>query len=233
VVTDKNVYFMFAMALEINAQMTSSLRVPLFKEVAGDAPMERLSALLDKEAKHPLAFAPWKAYPYHPQVGYAIAHNNDYIFLKYYVAERFVAAAHGATNAPVYEDSCVEFFISFDEKGYYNLEFNSLGVWLAAFGTARDSRSFLAEERIRKIRSQTVLTREGGGDAVHWTITLAIPREVFQFHALPSLGGVQGRANFYKCGDCLPEPHYLAWSEIESPEPDFHLPQFFGTVVFE
>jgi len=31
----------------------------------------------------------------------------------------------------------------------------------------------------------------------------------------------------------LDEPHYLAWSNIIAPEPNFHLPQYFGTLYFE
>lgn len=223
---------MIPVAVEKNGPMTNRLSVPFFKEVPGNIPIERLSSLLHKEAKTELGFAPWKAYPYQPQVSYVMAHNNESIFLKFYVTEQFVSAAHGAINAPVYEDSCVEFFIGFDETGYYNFEFNCIGACLAAFGGDRDSRRLLAEESIGKIRSQAVVTREGGKEAVHWTITLAIPLEVFEFHCLSSLSGVQSRANFYKCGDGLPEPHYLCWSEVESPEPDFHRPQFFGTLSF-
>lgn len=223
---------MIPVAVEKNGPTTNLLSVPFFKEVQSDIPIERLSSLLHKEAKNDLTFAPWKAFPYQPQVSYVLAHNNESIFLKFYVTEQFVSAAYGATNAPVYEDSCVEFFISFDESGYYNFEFNCIGACLASFGSTRSSRELLTEESIGKIRSQAVVTREGGKEAVHWTITLAIPLEAFEFHSLPSLSGVRCRANFYKCGDALPEPHYLAWSEIEAPEPDFHLPQFFGTLSF-
>ena len=212
---------------------TNGLSVPFFKEVADDISIERLSSLLHKEARNQLAFAPWKAYPYQPEVSYVMAHNNACIFLKFYVTERFVAAAYGAANAPVYEDSCVEFFIGFDETGYYNFEFNCIGACLASFGSARARRRLLAEESIGKIRCQAVVTRNNGEAAVRWTITLAIPLAAFEFHHLASLSGVRCRANFYKCGDRLPEPHYLTWSGIESAEPDFHRPEFFGTVVFE
>jgi hypothetical protein len=224
---------MLPVAVEMNGPTTNLLSVPFFNEVPGDIPIERLSSLLHKEAKNALACAPWKAYPYQPEVSYVMAHNNECIFLKFYVAEQFVAAAYGATNAPVYEDSCVEFFISFDETGYYNFEFNCIGACLASFGSTRGNRGLLTEESIGKIRSQAVVTRNGGEEAVRWTITLAIPLAAFEFHSLASLSGVRCRANFYKCGDGLPAPHYLTWSEVESPEPDFHLPQFFGTVAFQ
>jgi len=39
----------------------------------------------------------------------------------------------------------------------------------------------------------------------------------------------QGRlfkANFYKCGDELPLPHYLSWNPIYTETPDFYRPDF-------
>lgn len=67
---------------------------------------------------------------------------------------------------------------------------------------------------------------------VAWTLTLIIPKDVFVYHQLASLHGQAGRANFYKCGDLLTDPHFTAWSNIRSPEPNFHLPEFFGAIQF-
>jgi hypothetical protein len=36
--------------------------------------------------------------------------------------------------------------------------------------------------------------------------------------------------NFYKCGDKCMHPHYLSWSPIGLPEPNFHCPEFFGKI---
>ncbi len=44
--------------------------------------------------------------------------------------------------------------------------------------------------------------------------------------------GHRAAANFYKCGDETAVPHYGAWSPIDTPQPDFHRPEFFGEVVF-
>ncbi len=43
--------------------------------------------------------------------------------------------------------------------------------------------------------------------------------------------GLEGRANFYKCGDETEFPHYGAWS-LRDGGPDFHRPEFFGSIVF-
>src|SRR5688500_16662782 len=80
------------------------------------------SSRLDSFEKHLLDNVPWPSYPYKPNVQFSIAHTGDHIFLKYYVREKAIRAAAGNVNGKVWEDACVEFFISFDHTGYYNLE---------------------------------------------------------------------------------------------------------------
>ena len=43
-----------------------------------------------------------------------------------------------------------------------------------------------------------------------------------------TLDGQKVRGNIYKCGDKLPVPHFISWSPISTPAPDFHCPRFFG-----
>lgn len=163
-----------------------------------------------------------------------MAYNRDCLFLKYDVKENAVLARYRNTNDPVYKDNCVEFFIAFNgEKQYYNLEFNSLGTCLAGFGQSREDRQLLSESTISKIKHAGNL-QEVAPDSqqVSWQLTLAIPAAVFSKHTITDFEGAQVRANLYKCGDDLPEPHYLAWSPIQHPQPNFHLPEFFGEMKF-
>ena len=130
----------------------------------------------------------------------------------------------------------MEFFLGFgNELGYYNFEFNAIGTCLAGFGRGRENRELLPEALIQKIKSRAAVTRvtrendNGNGD-MGWELTLMIPLEVFCHHSFTSLKGQQCHANFYKCGDELPEPHFLTWNYIESADPDFHRPEFFGEI---
>jgi hypothetical protein len=68
--------------------------------------------------------------------------------------------------------------------------------------------------------------------AVSWELTLMVPLELFYHHQWTTLKGKIARINFYKCGDELPQPHFLSWMPIDSAEPDFHLPEFFGELKF-
>ena len=58
------------------------------------------------------------------------------------------------------------------------------------------------------------------------------PVKAFFHHKIKALKGKTIRANFYKCGDKLTVPHYLTWSTVGTPKPDFHRPEFFGMVRF-
>ena len=211
------------------------LTVPFLDNVDKSSSMEHLSLLLAMQEKHLIGTTPWPEYAYKPDAYFAIGYGNDCIVLKYNVKEKAIRAVYNQPNEPVYEDSCVEFFISFgNEPGYYNFEFNCIGTCLLGFGKGRENRELLPESVIRLIKTDARLTQENNqvyGD-VSWELTLMIPLAVFNHHSFTSLKGQQCRANFYKCGDKLPEPHFLTWSNIESPEPDFHRPEFFGKLTF-
>jgi hypothetical protein len=215
------------------AGVEPQLEVHYSERLPHHADMDVVSSVLEEQEKVVLAHAPWPLFPYTPDVRFSLLHAGDCLFLKFYVEERTVVAAHADTHSAVYKDACVEFFVSLDEDGYYNFEFNSTGTCLAAFGKGREGREFLPVEAVDHIRRRAVIDRIPEHSAVRWTLTLAIPLSSFVYHNLSSLRGVTCRANFYKCGDDLPDPHFLCWAPVDTPEPDFHQSQYFGTLVFE
>ena len=213
---------------------TKSLSVPHIASLLHYKDMNNISTVLDGLKKTAVNMAPWQAtFPYKPKVNFTMAHTEGFIFLKFYVSEKAIRAVNTDSNGAVYEDSCVEFFVNFDEKGYYNIECNCIGTMLMGFGPERNNRERLPAEVIRKIQFQATLNNNTKDKIIDWTMTLAVPLSVFIYHPSLSLSGKTGRANFYKCGDKLPEPHYLTWSTIEFAKPNFHLPAFFGKVNFE
>ena len=46
-------------------------------------------------------------------------------------------------------------------------------------------------------------------------------------------GTITMMANFYKCADLTSTPHFLSWAPIDTPEPDFHRPEFFAPITLE
>ena len=188
------------------------------------------SSVLNQQNKHAIDCLNWPAFPYKPSVFFSMAYTNDALLLKYFVQEKFAIATVTNTNGDVYKDSCVEVFLSFDKKHYYNLEFNCKGVARVEYGRERKDRTFLPVDVVQQIKTVVSSTRQGAETA--WELTVVIPFTVFIYDAIDSLSGKTIRGNFYKCGDELPLPHFLSWSPIQSHEPDFHLPQFFGKIMF-
>jgi hypothetical protein len=207
-----------------------NLRVPRM-QLDDDADLQSIARSLETFPSIELAFVPWPAYAYKPEARFCIAHNGSSIFLQYHIRESAVRAAVWQTNGPVWEDSCVEFFIAFDETGYYNLECNAAGTMHIAFGKHRAKRRCLDADVIRSVRRQAFIY--SGGGETWWKLTTVIPARMLVHHDIVNFSGKNATANFYKCGDRLPQPHYLAWNPVEAPEPDFHLPQYFGTLQFE
>ena len=88
------------------------------KEIAA----AEISDLLDRNEIAPkyISTANWPdEFPYTPDVRFRIAHNGSMILLEYTVAEDYIRAMAKEDNGPVWEDSCVEMFITFDNFNYY------------------------------------------------------------------------------------------------------------------
>ncbi len=178
----------------------------------------------------------WKDYNYKPDVSLAIAYSDREIFLKYYVTEDYCKAEKTKTNEMVCEDSCVEFFVSPEDDGiYYNLEFNAIGTCLLGTGTGRENSTRANPEIISRIRRLASAGERPFGEVKgkhSWTLTLAVPLDVFFHHHIKELKGKTFRANFYKCGDMLSVPHYITWNPVGTENPDYHRPEYFGLLRF-
>lgn len=181
----------------------------------------------------------WDNYPYKPDVKFRIAYSDTEIFLQYNVKESAIKAIYGEDKASLpYKDSCVEFFMAFEEDSlyYYNLEMNCIGFGTLGKGAGRGKRTNLGIEDMATIRRESSLGNTPFGTIekeTEWTLTLAIPIKLFDIEEISQIKGRVVRANFYKCGDDMPLPHYLSWNPIDNPRPNFHLPKYFGKLLFE
>ena len=213
-----------------------ALQVPYISTDYHKNSMKEIALVLDELPRQNIECCPWPAYSYRPEVTFSIGYDLTSIYLKFYVTEETILVRYNKTNDPVYKDSCVEFFISFENDiNYYNLEFNSLGTCLAGYGPDQENRMLLCPELLQLIRKDVVLSSPSSYNSVknyRWQLTLGIPIQVFSSHSISSLKGCLARANFYKCGDELPKPHYLSWKNIKAPGPNFHQPNFFGILRF-
>jgi hypothetical protein len=184
-----------------------------------------------------IACVNWAEFPYQPEVKFRAAHTGDAILLHYQVTEASVRAVALADDGRVWEDACVEFFLSPEGNDfYYNFECNCVTKLLLHGGPAGGERPTASEEVLKSVKRWSSLGTEPFEERVGectWEVALVIPASAIFRHEIETFNGKTMRANFYKCGDKLQTPHFLSWAPIELPKPKFHCPEFFGELVFE
>ncbi len=207
-----------------------TLRIPLiadFEEVDLDTALELEGArfLVDQ--------VNWPAeYPYAPFCAGRIARTEDSLIVDFRCSGLDLRAQNTEDNGSQWEDSCVEVFVENpDGKEYYNFEVNPLGKVLAAKGSGRADRVKRPAEEMEEIlrTAQFEGPQDYDGGIWNWRVTLVIPFTLLG--ADPDNLPGKLRANFYKCGDKTAHPHFLSWSPIDVPSPDFHRPEFFGELI--
>ncbi|MEI7828453.1 MAG: carbohydrate-binding family 9-like protein [Prolixibacteraceae bacterium] len=199
-----------------------------YQDIAGELKRSGASATIDK--------VNWQEYPFQPKVQIHAGYSKVYLWLLYEVKGDYFRAISTVDQQPVWQDSCVEFFVSRDidinaenqtDIVYQNFEFNSLGICLSASGT-KSNRESLRQDQLKQILRFPGIKKQKmpvERDPFDWELLVAIPLDLIGL-----MPGKVFRANFYKCGDLTRKPHYLSWSSILSTEPDFHLPFFFGEI---
>jgi hypothetical protein len=166
--------------------------------------------------------------------------RNIYVFFK--VEDQYVRAVAQKPNDPVCQDSCVEFFFTPGEdisKGYFNVEINCGGTMLMCHQAARNENKIeVSEQDCRKIKicaSMPKIVEPEIKEPTIWTVQYYLPLEVLEKYVKVKrpAAGVKWRTNFYKCADDTSHPHWSTWSLVNRPKPDFHQPQYFGTLLFD
>jgi len=212
------------------------MRIPILESVSRNTEIEEISILLDTLPQFQLSNQPWAAFKSNCETSFVIAHTGDTICLKFLVKEDVIKVTTYQTNGRVHKDNCVEFFVAFGEqKKYYNIEFNCTGICLIGFGERRLNRRLLEEKLIAKVKTHIKINTMPANSSTRykWEITAIIPIEIFEAGNLTSFHNLKGFGNFFKCGDDLPQPHFYSWNAIDAKSPDFHLPEFFGTLLFD
>jgi len=199
--------------------------------------------------------SPWKDIPsesirnimgakpaHFPKTAVKIAYDAAAIFVMFRVEDRYVCAVAAANQDSVCRDSCVEFFFTPGadvSKGYFNLEMNCGGTMLFHFQTARGMGQIVIPKReldeIESAHSMPRIVEPEISAPVTWTVSYRLPIALLERYCpvSPPAPGEVWRANFYKCGDNTSHPHWLTWSPVNLPKPDFHVPQSFGLLEFQ
>ena len=179
----------------------------------------------------------WLHNGYEPKVEVSLCYTNEALYILFQVHEKEVKAKYVKYNDPVHKDSCVEFFINPFPKysrNYLNFEVNAIGTLHIGFGESRE-REVLSLEEIKRIEVFSSLTGplDQEIDEEKWEIKMKIPLILLETTYKRKFKGEDAKANFYKCGDETKTEHYGCWNPILNDKPDFHLPDFFGSLIFD
>jgi len=179
----------------------------------------------------------WMENDYRPEVVVKACYSKEYIYVKFLVYEKRVIATYLNVGDPVYKDSCVEFFINLfpkETEEYFNIELNAIGTIKMGYGIKRN-RKYLTAADLTNMKVITSIKKPVTGfhGSDHWKLYCVIPIKVFEKVYNRKFKGNDAIGNFYKCGDETEFKHYGMWNLIDNPKPDFHLPEYFGKIIFE
>jgi len=176
-----------------------------------------------------------------PAVQAKMMYDDANLYVIFNVNDRYVRCMVTEINGPVYEEPAVEFFFSPDPEfpdRYFNLEINCGGTPLMHYNDfSKKQRNPLGLADIEEVEIAHSLPKVVDPEItgpVTWTIEYKIPIVMLEkyskvIHPKP---GTAWRANFYKIAEQGSNIHFLTWSPVKNPVPNFHLPQFFGTIQF-
>ena len=179
----------------------------------------------DKAQEGQIAHQRWKEFYQPINTTFKILRGPEGISVLMHTDEKNLVCTKTKENDRVCMDSCMEFFLKPDplDGRYINFEFNPKGVMNSSIGTGRNDRIF--NEHNREIFKIESIPNDGD-----WTLKFYIP-DSFIMENYERIASIC-KGNFYKCGEGTDHSHFIVWSEVEVPEPDYHIPDFFGTLEF-
>ena len=187
---------------------------------------------------------PVGGFPSHaPRTMARLSWDDQCLHVIFRVEDRYVRAVVDRYQGPVCTDSCVELFFTpgTDARaGYFNIEMNCGGTMLFHFQVVpRQNQVPLSPAELERVQVAHTLPKivEPEIDApTVWTVEYRVPFDLLGKYypaAKTPAPGVVWKANLYKCGDATSHPHWLTWSYVDRPRPDFHVPTSFGTLLFK
>ncbi len=171
-----------------------------------------------------------------------VMYDESNIYVIFNVNDSCVRSVTKTINGPVWEDACVEFFFAPDSslpERYFNVEINCGGIALMYYNIVpKKNYTILEAEEIKKIEIAHTMPETVDPEISHlvnWTLEYRLPINILEKYSKVSRPGkgVIWKANFYKTAGNNSNPHWITWSNINQKKPDFHLPQFFGTLKFQ
>lgn len=213
-----------------------SLNVPCIPDLAQRSDAALIEALETRGAAFDIDQVCWPdQFPYRPFCGGKLAHDGRSLAMIFHVWGLDLRARNLTDNGRQWEDSTCEFFVADPVDGtYYNFELNCVGRLLGGKGVCRQNRLVRPLTDLAQIRRWSSLPLqevEENGSLQGWAVAMVIPFTLMGF--APGETPKHLKVNFYKCADMTDHVHYLSWSRVGCPSPDFHRPEYFGELTLD
>lgn len=156
-----------------------------------------------------------------------VCYDYEALYVHMIATEEDIRAEYSEPLSPVCNDSCLEFFFKIEgEENYFNFEVNPNGCMCIQFGK---------KERFDIVREdgQQYFGVDAKRTPAGWEVFYRIPLEFIRFFHKDFCFDRNLKGNMYKCGNLTAKKHFVAWCPIDSDTPNFHLPEFFGRMIFE
>ncbi len=154
--------------------------------------------------------------------------KNSGIYVRMRTDETELRSEYTHRDDPVWQDSCMEFFVCAVEgrQEYINFEMNSNGAYLTEFGSGKADRVFL------KTMTSTEPEISAKVDSDGWAVELFVPcKLISEAYGTEFVAGECSiKGNFYKCGDETAKVHYGSFTQMTTLPPGFHNPDCFALI---
>ncbi|MDR0536558.1 MAG: hypothetical protein LBH04_00690 [Tannerellaceae bacterium] len=190
----------------------------------------------ENTARQPLDYPNWDEAPeeFKAEAAFQVARSDKRLYIRFIVRGYSLKAVYEEDGSPVYQDSCVEFFMKRPEENIYrNFEFNCIGTCDAARRRSRTDKTPLSRAEYESILRYPSIGHKAFEEikGIHeWELTVAIPFACMDIIHSSQPEKILG--NFYHCADGVEKPRYISWNPVCTQQPDFHRPEFFGEIIF-
>ena len=160
-----------------------------------------------------------------------LCYDAEHLYVYQRAEEKNIRAQYTGLTDPVFNDSCMEFFLApvQGDGRYINFEVNPNGAFNAGIGYGRGDRLRLLPRdggKLFQIRTGYTTT----GWEAYYCLPAAFMRTLYPAFKI-FVPGMELRGNVYKCGDLTDHLHYLAWNPVTSDTPDYHRSCDFGRMI--
>ena len=156
--------------------------------------------------------------------------SDEAIHVRLMAHEKNIRCTLTEKTDPIWEDSCLEFFLRpTEDLHYFNFEFNLNCALYLGYETGKpDLTRLLVRDADELFRPHAERTEDG------WQITYRVPFVFIQrfFREFQPVSGLRFYGNLYKCGDRTEHPHYLTWNPVPAGR-SFHSPEDYGRLILE